>query len=322
MPPLQVAGDGARVVAAMTETDPSEPLDQFRQSLIYVAAGSPAELAEDLRRIRELDREAESRVETFRTWAALSWIGCVVTGLIGFVQPWLWLASAALVVSGVVTAVRRNAWMRLDVENRRYEAAVRLLDILGGDIDPAAPVQLQLRLVRTGDASNLKAERHAHGYDVELFENRWLSLGGALLDGSRFELGVVELLQKRSRSRRSASGRLKTKRKQKSRELATLELRVKDRKHPRLAAIVKSAQGAIQLPEAVKALGLTARSGMLRLRVELSPQWVEPGPDEPGDEPRCSTAVAMMFLSLYQVLNLSAKLSRRGLDRPTARGAR
>lgn len=212
--------------------------------------------------------------------------------------------------------------MRLDVENRRYEAAVRLLDILGGDIDPAAPVQLQLRLVRTGDASNLKAERHAHGYDVELFENRWLSLGGALLDGSRFELGVVELLQKRSRSRRSASGRLKTKRKQKSRELATLELRVKDRKHPRLAAIVKSAQGAIQLPEAVKALGLTARSGMLRLRVELSPQWVEPGPDEPGDEPRCSTAVAMMFLSLYQVLNLSAKLSRRGLDRPTARGAR
>jgi len=300
------------------------PLGQFESTLIYQSQGYYSALSNDLYALRALDRNAEVEGKKLTTQGCILWpcavalLGLAVCSLILLFAGWWGIVIAVLMVGGAAALVtwavkvtRRGLRIRkLNVENRRYELVARVLEIIGRDLDHRQPLWLQLDLRPPEHQQKFRGESKVGRWTVKWYADDWLWLSGVLADGTAFKLQAGERLQRRSCWKTSRSGKLKRKSKSKGSSFVTLTLRVKARKHPHLQHIAQRAHQAVQLPQHVRPLKLHAgKPGTIALKVELPQSWEE-APGAPHI-PRTSTAVAMMFLSLYQVISLSAELLER-----------
>lgn len=203
-----------------------------------------------------------------------------------------------LVIKG---SIARSSAGRTDFEDRRYQLLGRMARLLGADIDPDTPINVQLDLDKVNGRSKLVNEGKAGVWNVKFYEDPWLNLQGQLMDGTRFTVCLTEKHQDRSRTKRSASGKLKHKSKTKSAVQAVVSLKPKEKRYPNAGALGAQARGAVQLPHGVELKDLSTRENVLTLKTASKAGWsVDSG----------SQLLSQMLLSLYQVLNLSRQIDK------------
>jgi hypothetical protein len=264
--------------------------------------------------IRRSDTDMEARIKKLGNWGCALWV-MFVLGIGGTILFWPFaLVTVALLVVAIVLQLKKRRLTPFDVEDRRYELVARILATVGGDLEPREPVSVALNLQTPTHASKLSGKSKVGRWDVSFYRDAWLWLTGSLLDGSSFELTLCEHRQDRSCWTRNARGKSKHKTKTKSKEVVSLALSVSARKHPALERIAAQAAPAIQLPPFARPLGLTSKQGVVRLKAALDGSWDEPAPGADAvstSAPRASSAISMMFLSLYNVVQLARKASKR-----------
>ncbi|RKH39315.1 hypothetical protein [Corallococcus sicarius] len=318
-------------------------LTEFQKTHVYRAQDSsvPAVLA-DLEVVGHLDWQAEM---TRRKLWILAWVllGCAILTyfvLLPFLQaadpeaewdvygPVVSGVAVLHLVTSVVLFIVRARRRRLDLDNRRYGLVATLLKRLQVDMEPDSPVSLTLDLAPNDEAHKRVRQGPRGRWQCEDFTDAWLDLQGRFADGTHLHLSMVEHLQKRSRTQRNARGKTKTKRKQKGKALMQVSLRVKPERYPGLADLDASARSAARLPPGIKLSRIRVAQDRVMLRALLAHDWVLQAP-KPAPSPAvkgkgakapastelkqdASRTATMMLLSLYQVLNFSSSLRKRG----------
>lgn len=292
---------------------------QFQKSLIYECADALGSVREDMQLVRDLDNESERLQAKWRNIAIVAFLG-------GF-GVLLWGAGSgdtegfaigaaallgALFVYSLVTYFRVK---RTNVDNRRYELVSKLVGLVGVDLDRSQPLatRIDFRAVNAKDKFVRKGK--AGTWNVRYFSDPWLRLSGRLLDGTSFDLVQTELLQMRSKTKRSASGKMKHKSKKKAGFELELRLRFKPSKYRHMATLKVDAEQAVQLPPPVEMKRMRYTDREIGLRVACKGGWSvnDPGGDSSkalGSGTDAEQVAAMMFLSLYQVLNLSKAIDK------------
>ncbi|MHA7630191.1 hypothetical protein [Corallococcus sp. M7] len=198
-----------------------------------------------------------------------------------------------------------------DALDRRPELVRRVLRRLRMDLAPNTPVRLRFRPDPRPEGPG------SSFYDLKLTRkvvpdvlDPWLTLEMRLADGAHLRLSAVE----RRRVKESVPGPNSTRRRKKTKEYDTLlleaRLRVKAKRHPRLATLSQDqAREAVLLPPGAKLQRLRITGEQLRLRIRLEESWLPHVPKDAAAEtsppPDASRAVTMMLLSLYQMLHLA-----------------
>lgn len=308
--------------------DPSE----FQKTYVYETRAPVPEVLADLKALSELDARAERKRRTLwiSAWClmAFSIAGCallsLVVGQLSFAQQdalagMPWLVGVASFLVGIVLFILRATRGRTDLDNRRYGLAATLLKRFQVDLDAGAPVDVKLDLAPVDDARKCVGKRKRGRWDSEDFTDTWLSLHGRFADGTHLHLSAVEHLQKRRRTSRGSSGKMKLKTKRKGKTLLQVGLRVKPERFPGLADQRASAKKAVRLPPGITLSRLDVAQDRLSLRVVMDQEWsvltTKPAPPEGKTPQRVkpparqdgARAATMMLLSLYQVLGTTRR---------------
>ena len=152
-------------------------------------------------------------------------------------------------------------------------------------------------------------------WDVKFYANDWFTVTGKLKDGSKFMISIKEKHQDRSRWKRSRSGKSKHKSKVKTSEEITLMIRPKEKRYPDLVKLVPDAPKALQIPKyaELKSFSFQQQAIVLKLAIRQSCIWQSSLDGEKSVQRQVKERVnllAMMLLSVYQMLNLSRELQK------------
>lgn len=278
----------------------------FLRSLVYTREATVSALRADVAGLRDLDKHYEG---VGRTWLLL---GVLFT--IAFVGSLFWLAAEEArgitpYVAGGTFVLTCAAWItkrhygKFNTEDRRYELLGEVLPLLATDLADDARLRVRLDLLRADHKSKFKRKGQAGVWKVKFYEDPWLRLEGRFLDGTAFLLEVVEYFQHRGKWSRSSSGKSKYKSKTKSATAFRLRLRPRAKRYQHLGTLAPSAAKAVQLPAGADPKGVSCEDGSLGLTCKLKRDW------KAGLEGE--RTVALMFLSLYQILNLSRHMTRK-----------
>jgi hypothetical protein len=297
-------------------------LQEFKKTLIYELEGPVTEVQRDVPRLRLVDKHFEKLAFRALMVALVLSLATIIGGVATFMafdsraeHPEIpGAVTVALLIATIVSWIVRSRRKRLDTEDRRYELVGQLLRLLKTDMAADATVNVRLDLGPADARAKFDREGEAGPWSVKYYVDPWLQLRGRLLDGTRFLVTMIEKTQHRSRWKRSASGKMKRKTKTKSGSEASLLLKIKPSRHPALQKLGSDANGALQLPPEVQPKDLQVTAEGIVLKTRLDPEWVVPGPNEREEDmtgPSGPHAVAMMFLSLYQILNLSKAIGKK-----------
>ena len=286
----------------------------FRRSLSYSSTATPSEVLRDLDAIRNLDANAEHNNHFWNLVIA----GCVLVLLAAIPAMMAELVVVAMLlgtaglISLCVSIGRKVHNNRLDVANRRYELVTEVLGYLGKDIGPDETVTVQIDFRPHNHKAKFDRKGKAGKWNVKYFVDTWLTLSGRLMDGTKFNISMIEKHQDRSRRSTSRSGKTKWKSKTKGSSEAILQLKVKPRRYPNLSAFAGTADAnAFQLPPSINVKAFFADDETVRLRTTSAMQWdVYPIQERPGKHDGV-TWLATKLMTLYGLLN-SARQSAKG----------
>ncbi len=291
------------------------PIDIARKSHVYGARATTRQLLADIAQLRDLDKLSEKQQRRWTMVAlagVLLTVGSIIIGVVtGFSIPLLvvglLLLSVGALITGIVMSVLHG---RMNYDNKRYEMLNGVLDLLGRDTHPDAVLHVRMDLRNPNHQQKFRTTGQAGPWKVRYFEDPWMNVQGRLLDGTAYQLTMIEDFQSRSRWKRSASGKNKHKTKTKTATTWVLRLRTKPDKHPYIGQLSPDVAGAVQLPPWVTLKSVEAKGNTLVLKVNAKTAWhVAPTPGRRPSQDGLAV-VAMMFLSLYQVVNLSRRLAK------------
>jgi hypothetical protein len=265
---------------------------------------------EDLSTISNLDNEAEIQK---KKWTKLLIVSVVALLLSWFLGPTLGVAQYALLGASffllVTSGVKLFTEGKMDTEDRRYELVQEMLKLISSDIDDGTPLKLHMNLNKPNRKENADGEASVYGWKVKYYRDPWLEVRGRFLDGTKFQVMALEKYQHRSKWKTSASGKKKHKTKTKTATEFIINLRFKSTRYPNMEALTEKARGAVKLPSGLLIKSVELSAGQASLRTNTKTTWHGVESDEPGLN--ASHGLASMFLSLYQILNLSRDTSKR-----------
>jgi len=197
---------------------------------------------------------------------------CFLVGLFGFVP--LAVASAflettvpvalspILLVAAVVFKILHSLAKRHDLDDFRLEAAQRVLKMLVVDTPQDARVRLRLDFRSYLKAGRLVAKKGGFFSTVKQkkYVHPWFQLTGALVDGTRYQLSVTDVIGRKTRSKRKY-----TKVKERFRSQISLRVRVR----PRYGAIepVVATLESLAPPSPLRRLSVQGQGQMLTVRL-------------------------------------------------------
>ncbi|GMU11010.1 hypothetical protein [Corallococcus caeni] len=323
-------------------------IQRFHQVFLYQSRAPVPVLLEDLKVLGGLDARAEAQRSAL-AWGG--WLTAIPGGVMALLTYGVWagtvereeiteagaqllkvtgLVGVTLLAVGLCLFFWRFLLKQRDLDNRRYGLAQVLLQRLQVDLAPDAPVRLKLDL-RPTDVREKRVKQDLVGWwNTDFFVDPWFTLEGRLVDGTFLRIHMVERLQKRERSKTSASGKSRTKTKRKGFARLEVSVRVKPERYPGLERLKARATNATRLPRRVELERVRVAVDRLSLRARLSDEWVARpekvagDPDAPAfwrqalEKDDASRTATMMLLSLYQVLGHA----RRRAKQQAARGRR
>lgn len=292
-----------------------KPVEVAKKTLYYQATATPTDMLRHVNLLRETDMEAETQ----QGWGCgIAAVGAAI-GLLSFVVGIITESLGALNVAGIGIGVvaciggliYRSVAGKLNLVDRRYELLAATVDMLRRDMPQDGTLNAKVGFRSPTDGQFLKEKGKIGPWDVSFYEDPWFSLQGRLLDGTSFLLELTELTQQRGRWKRSRSGKSKYKSKTKSAFTANLRLKAKPEKYPNLESFSTQLPATVALPDwcTMKQGAVTANS--LQLKIGAKPPEPWDVPKETGMTKKNKAirfngaqAIAMMFLSLYRILNL------------------
>ncbi|PTL78918.1 hypothetical protein [Vitiosangium sp. GDMCC 1.1324] len=293
-------------------------LDKFRRERTYRTQAPGSQVLKDLDVLRNLDTHHE------RLQQQTGHVGCgallaavalliLVFNTNAFEEPTLhpvaaW-GSGLLLVTGVIAFILRFRHARLNLEDRRYQLATRLVQMIQADTAPEELMTVEIDLRPATDSDKLSGKgKTPGGWDVKHYVDRWLSLQGRLMDGTHLRVEMTERTDQRSRTKRSRSGKYKTKSKTQSDALVRVRLQVKPEKYQHLGRLGARARNAVQLPQGTRLRALSVEEDRLDMTILVSQSW---SADNKPPMVNGVQVVAMSLLSLYQLLHLSRAIDKR-----------
>lgn len=285
-------------------------LGRFKSTLVYDKQGPAETLMADVQSLREFDKQSEASVKTYKIITLVS----VLAFAAGIGLTILTASPLCLVVAlaGIVGAITGGVlWARgakFDLANKRYELFGELVRLLSRDMAKDAPLTAALDLAPANDARKKVSEGEAGVWKVTYFVDPWLKLSGRFADGTSFQIALTEKFQARGKWKRSRSGKNKYKQKNKTTTQGCVRLFPKEKRYENLAKVTDKAESLLRLPPWVGVKKLDATAEELSLTTFTSENWgvrrQEPQTQYDGVE-----LMAMMLLSMYQVLHASKALS-------------
>ncbi|MBD0268524.1 MAG: hypothetical protein ICV77_09550 [Cyanobacteria bacterium Co-bin8] len=277
----------------------------LRQQPTYQASTPVETLLGDLSFLTQLDAQIEQKLKRANI---LLGVGIAVV-FISFFLLGLGIGIVTLAIGlglGIWGGVSRQQLVKINIPNYRYELLIRVLQMLLRDMAPDQPVDLKLGLTSV-ERPEKKIDTIPHPsrskWNIDRYADPWLELSSQFLDGTRFTLSATELFQSHHGWKRGRSGKSKYKRKPKPKgQLLSLNLTFSRRKYGAVDQMSSDLQGAIQLPPTVRLKTIENRDSHLLLQVKSSP---------PPTVDDLYQTISLMFLSIYQILNLSRELSKQ-----------
>ena len=281
-------------------------LSSLRKNLIYQNTAAIAQVLHDLDEITALDLIAEKQQARYRNlligFGIAAFVSVFIPGVGVILCP---ILAIAAVIFGILMA-RKG---RLNVANYRYGIAKKVLEMLARDVSETEPISLTLVLSKpTQEKKKTHTAPHPYrpGWKVDFFQDTWLQVQSKFLDGNKFILTAIEVAQTQYGWKRSRSGKSKYKSKTKSKCLKlNLDLDYSAKRYGAVSSLAEDARSAVQLPADVTLKRLEIDEKDINLIVK-TPPWT--GTDQVDS---LYQAIAMMFLSLYQVLNLARVISKK-----------
>lgn len=283
-------------------------LNQFGKTLTYTITAPVSEILADLQTLGEFDRLAEKKHKQFTTILVVSIIGSFISFFLFAIAVGFATLPICLILA-IYSGIMVNRYNRRNIPNYRYEVLQKLLPTLCQDMDAQVPLNVHLALSSPTEATKkiqTTPHPHRHGWKIDHFRDPWLTVQGVFLDGTRFNLAATALhiTQYGWKRGRSGKSKFKKKSKEKGQELE-MTLTCSRRKYGALSVLKQDAIGAIRLPEAARLRRFKVSDNDLYLKIK-TPAWI--GSDQ---SQQLHQAITMMFLSLYQILNLARLLSKK-----------
>lgn len=276
----------------------------------YERTASASAVLADVEAIRSLDAEAEHKV---RFWTGILCLSILplAGGFVMFAAEWV-PAGAGLAAIGLVTLVtaivKRSQYGQLDVEDRRYELVAGMLNYLSRDMAADEQVSVSIDFRAHNHKSKFQKKGKVGHWNAMFHVDPWMVMKGRLLDGTKYAVSMIEKQQDRYRTKRSASGKLKTKRKTKNASEAVLTLKVKQKRYPELSAHTSTVDASsVRLPGwvSVKTVGVEEEGLTLRSTTKLG--WDVYSPGEREQKHDGVHWMVMKFMYLYSLLNQAKK---------------
>ena len=278
----------------------------FRKTLTYAATASAAQIFQDLDELTEIDKQIENK-------KSLAFTILVISGIALFSSLFLLeinstLGGILLVGSSVALIVGGILFVRfspLNIQNYRRELIKPLLSLVTRDSKENATFNIHLVFsLPTAKNKQVSSGNHPYrrGWKVQLFHDQWCNFEGELLDGNRFQLTLSEL--NRIASGTNPRGKHKSKTKLKGSEII-LKLNFSPRQYGAIKVLREEAREAIQLPPGVEIKGLKMTDKAILLNVKVPPD------SGAKSQEALYKIITMMFLSLYQILNLAKMLTKK-----------
>ena len=181
---------------------------QFQRSLVLKRQSDLSSLQADMEMLRKFDQDSEAKQSKWTKLAIASVLGGIalvvaVNVLFEFDEIVSVITAVAFAASFVFCLVRMFRFRRTNLDNRRYELCDSLLELIRVDLDHSQPVTARLDCRHPGHKDKLIRKGKAGTWDVKYYADPWLELSGRFLDGTTFHLTKTELLQKRSKRKRS-----------------------------------------------------------------------------------------------------------------------
>jgi len=289
--------------------------EKFLGKLVYTRSGTASQHRAAVSTFRRLDKQYEELAGRWGKGALACFVGAGLAFAACFLRrhpsPVAVFFGVAFFIAFIVCVVLYMRYKRFDTEDRRYELAGQLIRLLSTDMAKDAPIRLRLDLNAPDQQSKFLRDGQAGRWRVKYYKDDWLTMQGRFLDGTSFCVTITELYQARSRTQRSQSGKTKHKSKTKTATEFSLRLKTKAKRYGSLAELAAGSKAAIQLPDIAALKSFTIQDGGLLLKAKCKRDWDATQEGKEDDRKAGSTVVAMMHLSLYQILNLSRMMTKK-----------
>lgn len=309
---------GAAAATTTAVPTPNASFDEakFRKTLVYQSKGTVKSLLADLSFLRHFDKHNEKRSQIFLI------VGCIGIACLCLAAIFLWIvldtprgnqaAKTAAIAFGGIGAILSITGFKMyakhsnsNLEDRRYEILSGLLKLLDKDMADEAQVEAKIDFRPHNHSQKLLRKGKVSYWNVKFYMDRWLEVRGNFVDGTKYTITLIEKQQDRHRTKRSASGKLKHKYKTKNSSEAIVSLKIKQKRYPQARNKYKNIKNAVKLPPWVNLKSVTADGNQLTLRTTTSSKWDAVGPKTKRPAKDGVNWMAMMFLSMYRLLNVS-----------------
>ncbi|QIR40730.1 hypothetical protein HCG51_31230 [Tolypothrix sp. PCC 7910] len=293
----------------------------FRKNLIYSTTANLSNIIADLEEIENIDHLAELQQSKYAKRALYYFYGIIGCFVLGFILLFvtakipifvfalfaLFLAVIVLTIMTIYELVKKFKLRKLNILNYRYEVTQRIIKMLARDMDAASELEIKLSFKPTKNKENL-AETIPHptkrDWKIDKYQNQWLRLKGQLLDKTRFSLTATEGSKNQYGWKRGRSGKSKYKTKSNNVGLdVVLTLNYPQRRYGAIKVLQNEVSNAVKLPNLSHMRNVKLTDKAVHLSVRIAPQVAD-------NEEEIYQTITMMFLSLYQVLNLAKVLSK------------
>lgn len=274
----------------------------FKKTLHYQSSATVKSVLNDFEYFKQFDQEQEKKC---RTWGMICGAGVVLIlpGLFLFIMEWIPLGIGVMFVGCVVAiaaGINYRINKRLDLEDKRYELASGVLQLLKTDTAEDSTINIALDFNPHNHKDKFVRSGKVGYWNANFYLDKWLEIQGRFVDGTKFSLTFLEKQQDRHRTKISASGKIKHKHKTKNASEVVVSLKIKNKHYPHLENLMKDLNKSVQLPPWVELKSVATEGGTLTIRSVAKNSW---GAGKAAKEKDGVNWVAMKFLSLYKLLN-------------------
>lgn len=283
---------------------------------VYEANVSPESWRADFAEISRIDEHAEH--------ASGRWTGVIIGSAIAFLVSLAFLAADDRLASSVATfsmaasaaflvlaAILRSTASRHDYENRRYELAQELVELLSADLPRGGRLTVRLDLRPVDHASKQLPAADVNGWREKHFVDPFLQLQARLCDGTGVSVHVVDHRRVRSRWKVGRSGKMKHKSKSAKWVEAIVKVKVEPERAQAAVQQRRANPALVQLPRRATFNGLVVSPKGLVARAWS--EWTWTAPAMAAAELNGRDLVAQLLVSVFQLLGAS--------QAPTSRSA-
>ena len=295
--------------------------EEFAESLQYRVRSTADRVLADIKFLKQFDAIQQSKAASWNKKGTFAGLGGLVGGILALIgmnvaAPLAALGAVAAVVGfgfAVFAWVQGSSAAKLDLENRRYGLLDGVVRLIAADVGGDTPLGVSLDFRDQTHADKLQRKGKVGRWEAEFYVDRWLDLQGRFVDGTKFSVAMIEKHQKRHRTKRSRSGKIKHKNKTKHATEAIVSLKIKGKRYPQLTGQAKQVDKYIQLPPKATLKSIRVEGEQLVLRSTCTVPWSLKSMGEPEFAERVRGVsgldgvnwLAMMLLSLYALLNES-----------------